>query len=185
MRIEAEKKLFTTGDFSKMYEAGILNNDERVELVDGEIIELNPGKRHTSCTIRATQLFTKALGDRACVGIQNPLVLDIHNEPKPDIVILKPREDFYASVEPTPEHTLLLVEISDTTLAMDRKRKRLLYAQMSVPEYWIEDLKNDLIHVYRGPAGDHYKTCLTFHRGDSVSPLAFLDVTFKVEDLLG
>ena len=94
MHIEAEKKLFTTDDFSKMYEAGILNNDERVELVDGEIIKLNPGKRHVGCSIRATALFTKVSADRACVSIQNPVVIDLHNEPKPDIVVLKFRDDF-------------------------------------------------------------------------------------------
>ena len=119
MRIEAEKKLFTTEDFSKMFDAGILNNDERVELVDGEIIKLNPGKRHVACSLRANLLFTEALGRRACVSVQNPIVIDLYNEPKPDIVILKFREDFYASVEPSPEYVLLLVEISDSTLAME------------------------------------------------------------------
>lgn len=73
MRIEAEKKLFTTDDFSRMHDAGILNNDERVELVEGEIIKLNPGKRHVACTIRATTLLTRAFGDRANVSIQNPI----------------------------------------------------------------------------------------------------------------
>lgn len=112
-------------------------------------------------------------------------VLDTYNEPKPDIVILRPREDFYASTEPSPEHALLVVEIADTTLAMDRKRKLLHYAQTGVGEYWVEDLKHDLLHIYRSPAGDYYKTCLTFRRGDSISPLAFPDVVLKVEDLLG
>lgn len=185
MRVETEKKLFTTDEFSRMYEAGIFDDDERVELVDGEIIKLNPGKRHVACNLRSNLLFTEALGRRAFVSVQNPLVLDIYNEPKPDIVILKPREDFYDSTEPSPEHALLVVEISDTTLARDRKRKLLRYAQYGVPEYWIEDLKNDLLHVYREPTGNEYKVHLTFRRGDSVSPLAFPDLIFKVQDLLG
>ena len=185
MRIEAEKKLFTTEDFSKMFDAGILNNDERVELVDGEIIKLNPGKRHISCTLRATAIFTRVFGERACVSVQNPIVLDIYNEPKPDIVILKPRQDFYASTEPSPEHTLLIVEISDTTLRMDQQRKLPTYARMGIQEYWIEDLKNHMLHVYRDPAGNDYKTCFTLPPTDSVSPLAFPDISFKVEDLLG
>jgi Uma2 family endonuclease len=185
MRIDAEKKLFTTDDFSKMYAAGILDNDERVELVDGEIIKLNPGKRHVACTLRATAVFTKAFGDRACVSIQNPIVIDIYNEPKPDVVVLKAREDFYASTEPAPEHALLIIEISDTTVAMDRKRKLPKYAQNGVPEYWIEDLKNDCLHVYRDPAGNEYKTHLIKQRGDSISPLGFPDILFRVEELLG
>jgi len=185
MYIEVAKKLFTTDDFSKMHEAGIIGPDERVELVDGEIIKLNPGKRHVACTMRASRFFIEAFGPRACVSIQNPIVLDIYNEPKPDVVILKPREDFYASTEPAPEHSFFVVEISDTTLAMDRKRKLPKYARLGVPEYWIEDVKNQLLHVYRDPLGNEYRTCLTFHPGDAVSPLAFPDVTFKVADLLG
>src|SRR5437867_10848381 len=98
MHIEAEKKLFTTDDFSKMFEAGILNNDERVELVDGEIIKLNPGKRHVACSLRVNMLFTEACGRRAIVSTQNPIVVDIYNEPKHDVVVLKYRDDFYASI---------------------------------------------------------------------------------------
>ena len=185
MHIEAEKKLFTTDDFSKMYEAGILNNDERVELVDGEIIKLNPGKRHVGCSIRATALFTKVSADRACVSIQNPVVIDLHNEPKPDIVVLKFRDDFYAGIEPSPEHALLVVEISDTTLRMDRERKLPKYAKNGVPEYWIEDLNANLLHVYRDPVRNRYKTYFILRPGDSISPVAFPDVSFKVEDLMG
>ena len=185
MRIEVEKKLFTTEDFSKMFEAGILNNDERVELIDGEIIKLNPGKRHVACNLRANMLFSEAFGRRACVSVQNPVVIDSYNEPKPDIVILKARDDFYATVEPSPEHALLIVEISDTTLAMDQTRKLAKYAKSNVPEYWIEDLKRQLLHVYRDPAGSEYNTHLTLQRNDTVSALAFPGVQFKVADLLG
>ena len=185
MRTEAEKKLFTTNDFSKMFDAGILNNDERVELVDGEIIKLNPGKRHVACSLRANMLFSEAFGRRACVSVQNPVVIDLYNEPKPDVVILKAREDFYATVEPSPEHALLIVEISDTTLAMDQKRKLSKYAKGNVPEYWIEDLRNQLLHVYRDPSRGEYKTHLTLRRDETISALAFPDVQFKVADLLG
>ena len=115
---------------------------------------------------------------------QNPIVIDIYNEPKPDVVVFKPSKDFYASVDPAPEHALLVIEISDTTLALDH-RKLPLYSISGVPEFWIEDLQHQLLHVYRDPAGSDYKTCLTLHRGDSVSPLAFPDVVFKVEDLIG
>jgi Uma2 family endonuclease len=186
MHIEAEKRLFTRDDLSRMYEAGILDEDERVELIDGEIIKMsNPGRRHVACTNRTNKIFIQAFGDRAIVSIQNPFVLDIYNEPKPDVVVVKPREDFYDSIEIAAEHALLVVEISDTTFAKDRGRKLPHYARLGVPEFWIEDLKHDLLVVYRDPAGREYKTCLTLRRGDSVSPLAFPEVVFKVEDLLG
>ncbi len=185
MRIEAEKKLFTSDDINKMYEAGILGPDDRVELLDGEVILLNPGRRHIACTNRANAFLTEALGRRAIVSIQNPIVIDIYNELKPDVVVYKPREDFYVSSDPVPEHALLLIEISDTTLATDRAKKLPHYAASGVPEFWIEDLKHDLLLVYREPVGNEYKTCLTFRRGDSASPLAFPDVAIKVSDLLG
>jgi len=97
MRIESEKKLFTSDDINKRYDAGILGPDDRVELLDGEIILMNPGRKHTACADCANAFFTEALGRRAIVSIQNPVVIDIYNEPKPDVLILKYREDFYAS----------------------------------------------------------------------------------------
>jgi len=185
MRIEAEKKLFTSDDISKMYEAGILDPDDHVELLDGEVVLMNPDRRHSACTDRATAFLTEALGRRAIVSIQNPLVIDIYNEPRPDVIVFKPREDFYSSVDRTSEYVLLVIEISDTTLARDRNKKLPHYARSKVPELWIEDLKHDLIHVYRDPEGNGYSTSLTLHREDSISPIAFPDIAFKVADLLG
>ena len=186
MRIETEKKLFTSDDIGKMYDAGILGPDERVELLDGEVILMPPpGRKHAACTNRATAFLTEALGRRAIVSIQNRMVIDIYNEPLPDVVVYKPREDFYVTIDPGPEHVLLLIEIADTSLTKDRKRKLPHYAAFGVPEYWIEDLKHDELHVYRDPAGNGYTTHLTFRHGDSISPAAFPDVLLKVADLLG
>jgi Uma2 family endonuclease len=105
-------------------------------------------------------------------------VLDIYNEPKPDVVVVKPRDDFYDSIE-------IAAEISDTTLSKDRRRKLPHYARLGVPEFWIEDLKHHLLLVYRDPVGGSYNTCVTLKRGETVSPLAFPDIIFKVEALLG
>src|SRR5215475_9872302 len=111
MRIEAEKKLFTSDDINKMYKAGILHPDDRVELLDGEVILLSSGRRHIACTNRANSFLTEALGRRAIVSIQNPIVIDIYNEPKPGVVVFEAREDFYATID--PKHSLLIVEIAD------------------------------------------------------------------------
>jgi len=94
-------------------------------------------------------------------------------------------DDFYVSTDPVPEHALLLIEISDTTLATDHAKKLPHYVASGIPEFWIEDLKHDLLLVYRKPVGNEYRTSLTFRRGDSVSPLAFPDVVINVSDLLG
>ena len=110
-----------------------------------------------------------AFGDRAIVSVQNTVALDVYNEPKPDIVVLKPRDDFYDSIDIASEHALLLVEISQTTLRMDRKIKLPHYAKCGVPEFWIENVKNNLLLV-SDPVADSYATCLTFRSGETVSP---------------
>lgn len=135
-------------DVDKMYKSDILGPEERVELIDGEIIAMKtPGKKHVACCNRANTLFTEAFGRRAIVSIQNPLPLSVYNEPKPDVVILRPCPDFYASTDMGPEHAFFVVEIADTSLGFDMKLKLQYYAQFGVEEYWIEDLKHDLLMV--------------------------------------
>ena len=186
MRAEVTKKLFTVDEYYRMVEAGILNEDDRVELIEGEIIEMSPiGLKHMSCVDRTMDALTSALKGRALVSVQHPLRLNNYNEPQPDIVVLKPRADYYASKPHTPEDTVLVIEVSDTTLRYDLKVKLPIYAALGVSEVWIENLQSELLLVCRNPAGKSYGTQLTLHRGDSVSPIAFPDVVFKLEDLLG
>lgn len=186
METEVTKKLFTVDDYYRMADAGILTADDRVELIDGEIIEMSPtGNRHSACVHRANTFFTEAFGRTAIVSNQSPLRLSKYTEPVPDVMVLKPVPDFYASRECRPEDVLFLVEISDTTLRYDRNIKLPRYAAASVAEVWIEDLKNDLLLVHRDPAENAFKTSLVLHRSDSISPFVFPKVTFKVDDLLG
>ena len=186
MRIEATKKLFTVDEFYRIIETGIFPEGQRVELIDGEIIEMSPiGTRHAGCVNRANTFFTEAFGRNAIVSIQNPLRLSEFTEVLPDVVVFKPRADFYVSERPTPADVFFLVEVADTTLRYDRNVKVPRYAAAGIAEVWIEDLKGDSLLVYRDPAEKTFKTSLTLHRGDSVSPLAFPAVKFKVEDLLG
>jgi Uma2 family endonuclease len=186
MRMESARKLFTTDDVLKMAEAGLFGPEERIELIDGEILEMSPvGYRHIMCVNRATAFLTEAFGRRAIVSIQNALRLNIHNMPQPDVVVLKPREDFYGSGGASPADVLFLVEISDSTLRRDRNIKLPRFALSGIPEVWIEDLKHDLILVYRDPEGSQYRTQITFRRGDSISPLAFPKSIFQVHDFIG
>ena len=117
--------------------------------------------------------------------VNSTVRLDLDNEPQPDLVLAKPRADYYASKHPTGEDTFLVLEVADTALRKDRKVKLPIYARLGVPEVWIEDLKHDLILVFRDRADTGYKKSLTFRRGDSLSAAAFPEITFKVEDLLG
>jgi hypothetical protein len=185
MRAELPKRLFTVDEYYRMAEVGILDADARVELLEGEIVEMSPvGVRHVACVNRATALFVKHFGDRGVVSIQNPVQLSNYTEPQPDIVILKPRADYYAGKKVSWEDALLVIEVSDTTIRRDRY-KLSLYARAGVSELWIEDLQNDTIFVYREPGPGAYGVSLELHRGDPISLIAFPDVVFKVEDLIG
>ena len=186
MRIEVEKKLFTVDEYHRMCETGIIGFEERTELIDGEIIKMaSPSTRHVACANRANTFFTEAFGRRAIVSIQNPLLLDLYNEPQPDVAVLKPRPDFYTSTRFTPEHAFFVVEISESSFAFDRKIKLPRYARCGAPEVWIEDLRHDQLLVFRDLENDVYRTSLTLHRDESISPMAFPDVAFEVSDLLG
>jgi Uma2 family endonuclease len=186
MRMESARKLFTTDDVLKMAEAGLFGPEERIELIDGEILEMSPvGVRHVHCVNRATTFFTEAFGRTAIVSIQNAVHLNIHNMPQPDVVVFKPRADFYFPDRATPADVLFVVEVSDSTLRRDRNIKLPKFAASGIPEVWIEDLKHDLILVFRDPEGSQYRTQLTMRRGDSISPLAFPKATFLVDDLIG
>ena|SRR5215813_5025163 len=185
MQVETTKKLFTVADYYRMAEAGILKPEDRVELIDGEIIEMSPiGDRHAGCVNRATRLFISALGNRVVVSVQNPLQLNNYTEPEPDIVLLKPRTDDYASKKAMAEDAILVLEVAETTLRYDRDVKLPRYAAAGVPEVWIENVKREVLLVYRYPSGGAYATALEVRRGESISPAALPDVIFAVEQLL-
>jgi Uma2 family endonuclease len=186
METEVTKKLFTVQDYYRMAQAGILRPEDRVELIDGEIIEMSPiGYRHGVSVSRITTLFIRAFVDRITLQPQNPLRLSKWTEPQPDIVLFKPRPDFYAKKRPVPAADVLLtVEVSDTSLSKDQKIKLPKYAEAGISEYWIADLRHNILYVYRSPKGPTYEVTLTFSPGDSVSVLAFPDINFRVDELL-
>jgi Uma2 family endonuclease len=144
--------------YYKMAEAGILPRDLRVELIDGEIIDMPPiGSPHAGKVNRLARLFIRALTDMtALVNVQSPLRLDLYNEPEPDITILRPRADAYEVSHPTARDVLLLVEVSDSSLGYDRGRKLALYAKCEVPEVWIVDISGGAIEVFREPKDSDY-----------------------------
>jgi Uma2 family endonuclease len=187
MRVDVEKKRFTVDDYYRMGDAGILGPDDRVELINGEILTMSPiGSRHMVCVDRATAVFAPTLvAKKAILSIQNAVWISEITMPQPDVLLLKPQEDYYAGRFRKPADVLLLIEVSDTTLRRDRNVKLPLYAAAGVSEVWIEDLKHELLLVYRDPAGSAYSTCLTFKHGESVSPLALPDMLVSVDDLLG
>src|SRR5262249_35682314 len=150
-------------------EAGLFGDGARLELIDGEVIEMSPiGSRHASCVARLNLLLISAVGDRAVLYPQNPVVLDERSEPQPDIALLRPRSDGYSRSHPEPNDILLLIEVAESTLPFDRDRKGPLYAQRGVPETWVIDVEGDRILVMRSPAGGRYTDSVTAKRGDLV-----------------
>lgn len=186
MAAEVTKKLFTVDEYYSIAKAGIIGPDERVELVEGEIIQMSPiGHRHHVRVVRASTLFFRALDRKAVISTQGTLRLNKRTEFEPDLVVFKPRADFYASGRAKPADVLLVVEIADSSLSYDRNIKIPLYAVAGIPEVWIQDIKNDLLLVYRDPRDKNYATSLELQRNESVSPNAFPEIRFPIDDLFG
>ena len=178
---------FTVEEYHRMGEAGILPEDSRIELISGEIVVREPiGSHHASTVDRLTRLWTLRLGNRAIVRVQNPVQFPQEDsELQPDMTLLRPRADFYATAHPLADDVLLLIEVADSTLAVDRRVRMPLYARASIREAWILDLTVDRVEVYRAPTARGYQQVVTFERGQPLAPEAFPDLIVTVEDLLG
>ncbi len=186
MAVGLTKRRFTVAEYHRMAEVGILTEKDRVELIDGEIVEMTPiGPRHASVVKRLTALLTSRLGARTIVSVQDPVQLSKESEPQPDVVLLRPSSDFYAEGHPEPVDTLLLIEVADTSLPYDRGVKLPRYAAAGVPEVWIVDLADEAVEVYRAPAPEDYRQTVRIPRGGSLSPAAFPDLTLEIDEILG
>jgi Uma2 family endonuclease len=185
MLAEVQTRRFTADEFYRMAEAGIFGPDERVELIEGEIIEMSPiGDRHLVCVNQAMELFVLAFAGKAKVSIQNAVRLNSRNVPQPDVVLFKPNAEYRTTTRPKAENCFLVIEVSDTSLRYDTNVKVPIYAKTGVPEVWIEDLKRDLLVVYRNPSGKGYETKVTLTPDDFISLPAFPDISFSVRELL-
>jgi hypothetical protein len=186
MTVQLLRRLFTVAEYHKMAEAGILSEDDRVELIEGEIVAMSPiGSRHAGLVNRLTRLFSQRAGDQVIVSVQNPIRLGEHSEAQPDLALLKPRPDFYASSHPGPEDVLLIIEVADQSAAVDCEVKVPLYARFGVPEVWVVDLVSERLEVYREPGPGGYAQKLTLARGEVVSPKAFSELRLAGADVLG
>jgi Uma2 family endonuclease len=177
---------FTVEDFERMVEAGILTKEDRVELIQGQVVEMSPiGKRHASAVNRATRVFIQRCGDRAIVSVQGPVQLVGTSQVQPDIALLRPREDFYRDQYPQVADVLLIVEFADSSLLTDRNLKLPAYAAAGVKEVWLVNLLNDTIEIYRDPAGGRYATSDVVGLRQRIAPLALSDLELRAEELLG
>lgn len=186
MAAPVRKRLLTIDEYRRMGEAGIFHEDDRVELIRGEIYNMSPiGSRHVACLNRLLELFTSPQ-PRVIRSPQNPIVLERQgSEPQPDLVLLRYQSDYYESAIAGPGDVILVIEISDSSLAYDRKVKIPLYAESGIPEAWIADLEGRTVTVYRQPSPDGYREMRTFSRGETVSPEAFPELSLSVDAIFG
>ena len=177
---------FTVDEYEQMIDAGILTENERVELIRGEIVEkMVIGPMHIACVNRLTHLLVKRLSGTVIVSVQNPIVL-ADSEPEPDLALLLPRDDFYATSKPRGSDVRLVIEVSESSLAYDREVKLPLYAQAGIEEFWIVNLTESKVEVYRQPlASGCYTLRSDLARGEMLRLLAYAEATLRVDEVLG
>lgn len=186
MSVQLLRRKFTIKQYNQMIEAGILTENDRVELLRGEIVEMaSIGRRHAACVNRLTELFVLRLAQAVIVGVQNPVELEDNSEPQPDIALLRRRDDFYEAGHPQSEDVLLLVEVADTTIEFDREVKIPLYAESGISEVWVVDINGQYLEVYRQLLTDGYQIIQKYYRGQSLVIQSFPELSFTVDEVLG
>ena len=180
-----EKRKFTVSEYYRMAEMGILGPNERVELVEGDIILMAPiGPGHAGSVDIIGNLFVRKLDERFIVRSQNPIHLDDGSEPQPDIVVARHREDYYTTAHPAPADILLIVEVAQSTPEYDRDIKAHLYGRNAIPETWVKNLPEDCIERFTGPGPDGYSQHTVHRRGETITPVSFPDLELAVADVL-
>ncbi len=187
MAVMPRRYRFSVDEYDRMAQVGLLTECDRVELLDGDIVEMSPiGDRHASVVGRISNAFWQQCSGRALVWVQNPVGLrPVRSVPQPDVMLLRSKPDFYASGRPTMDDVLLLVEVMDSSVETDRGIKLPLYARAAIVETWLVDLTTDRVCVFRRPSATGYAETHVAARGDRVAPAVFPDTPLAVEDLIG
>jgi Uma2 family endonuclease len=179
-----QRHRLTISDYHLMGEAGILPEDSRVELIEGELIDMAPiGSQHAGTVFHLSNLLNLAIGSAAFVWVQNPIILDKHSEPEPDIALLRPRSDLYKSSHPRPDDILLIIEVADSSLQYDRHIKIPLYARHGIPEVWLVDLVNKTLTLFRTPSEHGYQEIMTSSPLGALSPKLLSTVNLDLSEL--
>lgn len=181
------KRRFTVDEYHRMVDCGILHEDDRVQLIAGEIVQVSPiGSRHAAQVRRLDEVLHRLVAGRAIVSVQNPVTLDAHSEPEPDVALLAARPDFYIARHPRPADVLLVVEISDSSADSDHEVKLPLYARAGIPEVWIIDLTGpEAIEVYQAPSAQGFARRYSVSRGNTLAVPGLAGVAVAVDVILG
>lgn len=178
-------RLFTVQDYHRMAETGILDPDERVELLAGQIVKMTAkGTSHSAATTRTEKLLEARLGERVLVRVQEPVHLSDFSEPEPDIAVVIFDPLYYEDHHPAPSEVYLIIEVADTSLTRDTEFKARLYSQAGITDYWVLDVNARQLYVFREPSQNGYQSELILAETRTISPLAFPNVTITVSEML-
>ena len=182
VEVERLRRLFTADEFVRMAEAGVFRENERLELIHGEIVEMSPiGTEHCAAVACFTKRLVIGVGDRAVVWVQSSARMALDSVPQPDLALLRPRS--YRRAHPRPEDILLVIEVADSSLRYDRTDKLQLYASAGIREYWVASVEREWLEVYRSPEGHGYQESRRLHGDDTIAPLAFPDIVITVAEI--
>ena len=186
MSVQLRKRYFNVDDYYRMAEAGLFSEGDRVELIEGEVVEMSPiGSNHQGCVDKLNSLLPSKVGGSAIIRVQGPIRIDDYSEPEPDIALLKPRADYYRKSHPTPADVLLVIEVADTSADYDRNVKLSLYARAGIREAWLVVLPKDLIEVYSQPKNGKYQKVQRLKRGKTLVSPTVPGLTLNVDEILG
>ncbi len=186
MTVAIGKRVFSVTEYHQMVEAGILTENDKIELINGEIITMSPvGSIHAGCVNRLSALLSTMLQKQAIVSIQNPIQADDYSEPEPDLAMLKPRSDFYSESHPQPADVLIVIEVSDSTLDFDKEVKLPLYAKAGISEAWIINLPEKTVEIYTTPQTGIYRKLELFKADERLVTSAFSQLSITADQVLG
>jgi Uma2 family endonuclease len=184
--LQLTPRRFTAVEYFQMIDAGVFDEDERLELIDGEIVEMSPiGDPHSACVRRLIRVLSQLCSEHAIVDAQDPIIAGTRYVPQPDLALLRPKADFYGSGTPTPADCLLVIEVGDSSVEFDRQIKMPRYASGGVAELWLIDLPREVVVVYQDPLGDAYRHMQVFRRGEAIPLPAAEGALVPVESILG
>ena len=180
------RKRFTADEYEQIVAAGVIAEDDRLELLEGEIVEMSPlGPQHSACVVRLTSLLYKYESSRVMIRVQDPIRLGDYSQPQPDISVVQRRPDYYGEGHPEPEDILLLIEVAESSLSYDRDVKLPLYARAGILEVWLVALLPQVVEVYRSPSETGYREMQQLRRGDTLTAINLPELSLTVESILG
>lgn len=186
MAWQPARKLFTVTEYHQMIEAGFFKEDDRFELLNGEILEMSPiGPRHAAHVDRLNDVLPDKIRKQAIIRVQSPVLLSDYSEPQPDLSLLRRRADYYADGHPVSADVLLLIEVADSTIEADRRNKIPMYAFAGIPEVWLIDLVNDRIEIHSNPFKGVYQEVRIIQRGQRIVSQALPQLKLKANEILG